>query len=430
MPATGAATGPNAGGTFSYSFDYGVVKASDHGDRFANDFLTRIDATVGIPAGDQPRPVVFIVHGTYPECIDKESAPYLTSSDDTFDWAAVCVPPEGSAACEGDSESDSESDSVDTGPTWVRYNNGFSCLVNSLRQVGFVTVSIDSGAVNANFIGESGGSSVEYEYLIETHRKLLNDFATGKTHGLTLPANAATVLGSKQYAIVGHSTGGGFALQQGATNLDPNLFAAVGLQASLLGVPEEAAKRTDLRPTPTLALFGTCDEQISATDYPDVMKGWVDAFSTWPVSAFSLQGATHFGVNSFTNQADILAQSRGYEGCGGDGGILAPEQIQAGYAAAVTTFLQQAEQATGSDYTLATNSALTYVDVALQNVKVTKTPGDLPALDYSVPELQVVSEQLLSPWDPKAKPLTGSPRLTEPPHKPDAPLVRTSGRPV
>ncbi len=149
-----------------------VQEAFPEDNRFHN-MPVRLEGVIGVPESDQTHPVVLIMHGSHAICPEE------------FQWP-----------CTADEEQ--------------KNYEGFTYLVESLAEAGFVALSINVNAEHTLGYGESP-PTVRTKQLMDLHLGELAAAQAGESDKFGLDLNGRTDL--SQLVWLGHSRGGDFANQ-------------------------------------------------------------------------------------------------------------------------------------------------------------------------------------------------------------------------
>lgn len=262
---------------FPYSLPPGAVEMTPSGDLG----FSRMEGVLAVPSTPGRHPVAIIVHGSYVNCIWREKDDFLGKTINTVSWVPGC----GSKTA--------RNASFTKGQDYVRWSASFAFLAKQLAARGIAAVAIDVAIKDSSEFGEPDAAHVS-RVLLDLHRRLLTDLNSGKNHGLAVPVGVAGSLDLDRVAVIGHSSGGGFATAQLTTTSPvPGLAAVVALQPAA-DVDESTGPLP--RNTPALFVSSTCDEQASASEVRDLAKGLGGRTVGAPMVLVNLAAATHIAM--------------------------------------------------------------------------------------------------------------------------------------
>lgn len=344
---------------FGYEFPFGALPT-----KLVKEGLpARVGATVAVPSTPGPHPVVFILHGSYANCIWLEKDKLFTKPLNTLQAPEVCP------------AKNSSNEQMTGGPTYVRWDAAFGLMAQQIAARGMVAVAIDVAAVDDLSYGEPTPLE-DNAKLVEIHRKLLADFNEGRNHGLDLPAAMKGSMDLDKVAMVGHSSRGGF-LGEYLQDSKTKLAATVLLQPAFNSPVDQPFPH----PAPMLVLAGQCDEQAN----PETVKQEAAAVAKLNTGAPTILGemaaTTHIAMVGGGNHK--LGSVTPVESAACADKSIAPAADSRGAAATtVASFLAQAFDG-AKTFTLPTSEKLatTYQAVTGDPVKTTteQLPADLPA---------------------------------------------------
>ncbi len=249
----------------AYSFQPGVIDL---------DWVrqpTRIEAVVGVPAGEGPFPVAIFLHGLGYSCISTHDAapgPYRT-----IEWNPPC------------SAEDTE---------YLRAAFAGSEIVSAAARRGIVGMAIDINAAYFWWGGEVSESAVITQ-LLETHLSILEGIAGGTILLTGLDHSFSIDLG--QLGMVGHSRGGSYV--EALVGTDDPSFVAIEQAPSAVALLGTAGTVGDpARAVPTLNVRAECDADVGPTvglDFVEMMK---DLGAGLVVDAL-VTGASHWTMTSY-----------------------------------------------------------------------------------------------------------------------------------
>ncbi|MEE1754483.1 dienelactone hydrolase family protein [Streptomyces sp. SP18CS02] len=229
---------------------------------------------LGIPQGKGARPVVVVMHGSHPTCVEPGAEDNgVAARPVKTTWPLVCA--------------DAKKPVQGVGPDYLRHDAGLSHLVQALARKGFVAVSIDVTGAEAWWGGEATDPARAYTQLVDAHLKLLADLGRGNNRGLAIDG-AKGRIDTSRVGLVGHSRGGGYVLEHSARR--PGLFAAVSIQPG----SDTAARHT----VPVLNIRGACDEDTGPEAGLAGVKALAKSRSTMVAADVLLAGTGHAMLNT------------------------------------------------------------------------------------------------------------------------------------
>jgi len=295
------ATSPAPAGkvtTFAYSLPPGAIPSNMGG----GDLNSRFDGVLSVPATPGPHPVAFVVHGTYATCLDLSKERNMPAELNTISWPQWC----------GSERTSTEN--FTQGPDYVRWGASWAYLTQELAAHGIAAVAIDVRARDETDFGE-GHPYETPRVLVDRHRSFLADLNQGVNHGLATPDAIKGSLDTSQIALIGHSSGGEFALSQlfGVKPLG-GVKAVVGLQ------PAFNSPVPDNRPLPIPAMFvaGECDEQVPPTVVAASVADVQAQKPTGPFLHATVPSTTHLGLLGGGNTKIGKATIYNTPGCAAD----------------------------------------------------------------------------------------------------------------
>lgn len=258
-----------------YSFVPGGIETNSWS---RNRQASRMDGVLAVPGTPGPHPVVFILPGSYATCIDDATDTWAPESRSTIPWPDGCAPTEEGAP---------NDEGFTQGADYIRWPASFAGMARALAEKGVIAVAIDN-AVKDSLNGGEPDAQVVNTTLIAEHRKLLEDFNRGNTHGLDL-GDTKGRFDLDNVGIVGHSSAGGFALQQLDNTRIAGLRAVVALQPA---VNSPLAKRA-ANPLPTMLIGSRCDEQVQWNEHLELRKDLQARGGTEPLIFASTEQTGH-----------------------------------------------------------------------------------------------------------------------------------------
>lgn len=328
-PSSPTAAAPAAPPTLrGYTFPAGMVDGNSYGGKH----FSRIEGVVAIPSTAGPHPVAVIVHGSYPGCIDAGHDALLPEVS-TTPWPEAC----GTARR-------SQEDKLTEGPDYVHATASVAYLARELAARGFVAVAIDVHAKEELGWGGEPEPYVLQTALVKLHLSLLGRMSAGESLGLPWAKDLTGQVDTTRIALVGHSSGAGYAASANARSEFPALKAIVALQPAL---NSPFVWKGSL--TPSLVVSGQCDEQVGADEPLGIAKELAAKQKSAVVITASVARANHIGLVAGGGSDQIgLVRPLNTGACATK---LAPATAQGAVARLTADFLETA-LAGGTAYTL------------------------------------------------------------------------------
>lgn len=345
----------------AYEFPGGMIEGASGGGKL----YTRVNAVVAIPSAPGPHPVVVVVHGSYPSCLDLPKDKLFTKEVQTVSWPQGC----------GTSRADN--DGLTRGPDYLRTPASLAYLARSLAERGMVAVIPDDNTKERLDWGGEPDSQVLETNLVKLHLDLVRRISAGESFGLQWAGELSGKVDPSRVGLVGHSSGGGYVVQAAARGLIPNLFGVVALEPAF-GPLDRA--RTKL--PPTLVVAGECDEQIPVDD---VDSGVADlAKNTEAVVLYAkIPHATHIGM-MFGGGSHTLGLVHPLQTPACAPAALLPKAVQRGQAAELIADSLGQAMSGRSNYVLASVPGVTVTATAQTSagtVEVGKVDAILATVD-------------------------------------------------
>ncbi len=311
-----------------YTFPAGMVDGNSYGGKH----FSRIEGVVAIPSTAGPHPVAVIVHGSYPGCIDAGHDALLPGVS-TTPWPEAC----GTARR-------SQEDKLTEGPDYVHATASVAYLARELAARGFVAVAIDVHAKEELGWGGEPEPYVLQTALVKLHLSLLGRMSAGESLGLPWAKDLTGQVDTTRIALVGHSSGAGYAASANARSEFPALKAIVALQPAL---NSPFVWKGSL--TPSLVVSGQCDEQVGADEPLGIAKELAAKQKSAVVLTASVARANHIGLVAGGGSDQIgLVRPLNTGACATK---LAPATAQGAVARLTADFLETAVTG-GTAYTL------------------------------------------------------------------------------
>ncbi len=380
-PTTAPATPPTV---VAYTFPPGMLAgALTNGEAL----FTRMDAVLALPSTPGPHPVAVIVPGSYPICIWAGRDPVVTDEASTMPWDLVCnqtpvgassdsatgtfTPSStptptgsmgsgsggtgsGSMGPAGPADSRPTAGSTPaavtnatTGRDYVRVPASFGYLAAELARRGIAALVIDVSAKDSTWSGSTDRDQTQ-RHLVTRHLQVLADLNSGLDHDLPWGAKAKGAFDLTKLAIVGHGSGGAFALSEALEARLPNARAVVALEPVGGSTTTDRTVRT---PMPTFIVAGQCDERTSRDEVASLALGLGRSGQSFPVIYAELGNTTHIGLLAGGGSHTAAAvRAVGGPFCNPDA-LARPAATQAQVAQLTADFLTTAF-AGGRDYPL------------------------------------------------------------------------------
>ncbi len=437
--------GPNASTTtappppptiVAYTFPPGMLAgALTNGEAL----FTRMDAVLALPSTPGPHPVAVIVPGSYPICIWAGRDPVITDEASTMPWDMVCN--QRPAGASGDSPSETSTSPTTSGATqpegsgstgsnsaggtgearptagstapaaaptssttgrdYVRVTASFGYLAAELARRGIAALVIDVAAKDSSWSGSTDRDQTQ-RHLVTRHLQILADLNSGLDHDLPWGAKAKGAFDLTKLAIVGHGSGGTFALAEALEARLPNARAVVALEP--VG-GSNSLERSVKTPMPSFVLAGQCDERTSRDEVASLALGLGRSSQSFPVIYAELGNTTHIGLvaGGGSHTADAV-RAVGGPFCNTDA-LARPAATQAQVAQLTGDFLTTAF-AGGRDYPLGVLSGYEVSVRSLSSaasvskVQVNQGPGTIAPRSIRFEE---ATDRVLPPLPPGAR---------------------------
>lgn len=258
-----------------YEFPGGMIEGAQGGAKL----YTRVEAVLAVPAGTGRHPVAVMVTGSYPSCVDLPNDKLFTSEVNSVPWPEGCP-----------TKTFDQGDGLTSGPDYVRSNASFAYLARELAQRGFVVVIPDVNTKERLDWGGEPHPQVLQTQLVKLHLDLLRRIDAGENLGLPWAAQLRGRMDTGTIAVVGHSSGGGYAIQAGYGDI-PGTKAVAAIEPAFKSTPKASPQGP-----PTLILIGECDEQIPLADTKGEVADLVRANPTTAIVSTTLAHAIHIGM--------------------------------------------------------------------------------------------------------------------------------------
>ncbi len=372
-----------------YRFPAGMVDGRAGGGQL----FSPIEGVLAVPSTPGPHPVVVIVHGSYPGCIDAPKDTLLPAVS-TTPWPEVCG-----------TDRRANEDGLTTGPDYVHATASMAYIARELAARGVATVAIDVHTKEESWGGEADPVAVQ-NALVTLHLSLLTRMNAGETFGLPWAADLKGQLDLTRLGLVGHSSGAGYAVHANTRGTFPSLKAVVALQPAI-NTPL-TWKQANL--APTLVLSGQCDEQVGGDGSLSVGKELAAKQPNAVVLTASVARASHIGLVAGGGSDTIgLVQPMTTGACASK---IAPAVAQSAVAQVTADFLQTA-MAGGTAYRIGVGSAAP-VTLAALTPSATVTPAPVTTLPVTVDPKSIrfdSSTSVVAPAKPAAVVLGEGPHV-------------------
>ena len=358
----------------AYTFPAGMVDGTTYGTKH----FSRIEGVIAIPSTPGPHPVAVLVHGSYPGCIDARKDALLPAVS-TTPWPEAC----------GTSRQ-SQEDNLTSGPDYVHATASMAYVARELAARGMIAVAIDVHAKEELTWGGEPDPFVLQTALVKLHLSILGRMSSGETFGLSWAKDLAGQIDTTRIAMVGHSSGAGYAAAANARGVFPELKAIVALQPAL-NTP--LVWKGSL--VPSLILSGQCDEQVGTDGPVDLARELAAKQKSAVVITASVARMTHIGLVAGGGSDQIgLVRPVNTGACASK---LAPQVAQGAVARLTADFLETA-LAGGTAYTFGVSpdapvtvtSATPTATVVSRPVTSLPGPVDPRSIAYDVSTTQVV----------------------------------------
>jgi dienelactone hydrolase len=288
-----AQTGAGIGAT---AYDLGEAIVVD--SALANlEIPLRLQGVIALPNSDEPRPLIVVLHGRHGICDGNMIAEWPCPDDE------------------------------------VRFDLGFSYLLDALAQRGYAVLALNVNAAMTPYFG-NGDINSRVRQIYDMHLAALETAVKDGSDTFGVPLQGRVDL--SQIALVGHSSGGGAALQI-ARDLPEAPAALLLIAAAYNAIGPEGLYRS---PDELFAAYSVPSQTAVATILPDC-DGDQTQFLTqfaYEAARFDMQRAALatsvrvFGANhnNFNTNATRGDRRFGYPPCFGEtSDMLPPEQQRA-----------------------------------------------------------------------------------------------------
>lgn len=257
--------------------------------------------------GEGKHPVIMIEHGMWDTCADRTAWDRLKAAQATLQKAEEAGDTAGAAEQEGIISAAAKSLQqwpCTPGTDQIPSYRGYDYLARSLASKGFVVVSIGANGINATSAGQA--PTVYYaraaliNYQLSLWQRLsttgtgplagqFTDPETGKRKSVDFRGH----LNMRDVGTVGHSMGGGGAMQQIANQRHGEWPAGVSVKASFALAPTDNWNGESVTEVPFAVMWGTCD-QVNTGSYFESNRG----ANLKPIYKYTLMGGNHDYYNT------------------------------------------------------------------------------------------------------------------------------------
>lgn len=300
-----------------YSFPAGMVPTPGQPS------FTPLNGVLSVPTTPGPHPVAIIVHGSYPACVDITRAKLVTREANTTPWVEVCP-----------AERTAYGHELTLGPDYFRASASFGYLAQELATRGIAAIAVDVNAKERLTWSRDAAPFELQNAIVRAHLDVLARLNSGDALGLPWGGDVKGRLDLSSLAVLGHSTGGGYAVEVAAQRPFPGLKAVVAIQP---GQSHIEASIADL--VPTLLITAKCDEQVAEMGLKSA-AALAKAAPRGVVLSESAPHTTHIGVLSGGGSHEVgpVSPVQGRE-CAGPA-LLAPQQMAASTALVAADFVE------------------------------------------------------------------------------------------
>ncbi|MEU2288960.1 alpha/beta hydrolase [Streptomyces sp. NPDC013178] len=316
LPAASAATEPGVGPHGAARSGQTVLEARyDLGDLAfeapsAIGYVGRseVSGTVYYPADltGERRPIVFVQHGSWATCADKEAGAAFKAAQEARDRAEE----------QGDEEEAARQQEImeragallwawpcAQGTERVPSDKGYDYLGRALAARGFVVVSMGTNGINATAGGQADTVYRARAALIEHHALLWQRLARtggGPLGGALVSARTGERVGAAfrsaldlgRVGLMGHSMGGGGVMQEVSDTQRTSWPDGIRIKAAFALAPTSTWDNEPVTRTPFAVMWGTCDAVNSGEYYE-----WNSPDNQAPVFKYTLEGGNHAYYN-------------------------------------------------------------------------------------------------------------------------------------
>ncbi|MER7078357.1 hypothetical protein SAMN02982929_04095 [Saccharopolyspora kobensis] len=242
-------------------------------------------------------PVIVMQHGSWATCADAPAQRRLEAAEDALAEAGEAGDEAEQARQQGIIDEASDrlwawpcSPGVDALPS----SSGYDYLARALARQGFVVVSTGANGLNATGFGQAGSVYRARAALLNEHLAMWRqlDAGTGPLLG-ELGTRFRGHLDLRRVGTLGHSMGGGGALQQVSDQRHGEWPDGVEIKAALALAPAAPLDAEPVTEVPFAVLWGTCD-QVNTGEYFE----WNAGRNRVPIYDFTLTGGNHNYFNT------------------------------------------------------------------------------------------------------------------------------------
>ncbi|MFD5389261.1 alpha/beta hydrolase [Streptomyces sp. NPDC127074] len=182
-------------------------------------------------------------------------------------------------------------------------SSGYDYLAKDLARQGFVVVSMGANGINATSDGQAESVYQARAALINKHLKLWSRLAAGSgplmgkikdaRNGRTIGAEFQGHVDLKRVGTLGHSMGGGGAMQQISDKRHGDWPSGVDVKATMALAPTATWDNEPVTEVPFAVMWGTCDA-VNTGGYFD----WNKKQNKAPIYKVTLTGGNHDYFNT------------------------------------------------------------------------------------------------------------------------------------
>ena len=224
-----ATAGPTQGEAMvrGYEFPGGMIAGLVGGGQT----YSRVEGVLAVATGGGRHPVVVLIHGSYPSCLDP-ARDRLLPGVATVPWPQGCG-----------TEKLDQGQGITQGPDYVRTPASLAYLATELTRRGYAVVIPDVNSKERPDWGGEPDLRALQTSLAKLHLDQLRRLDGGDALGLSWGKDVAGRLDTGTVAVVGHSSGAGWAIQAAFGRDLPGTKAAVALEPALRGKPRRRRER-------------------------------------------------------------------------------------------------------------------------------------------------------------------------------------------
>lgn len=373
----------------AYQFPGGMIGANANGDKM----YSRVEGLIAVPSTPGPHPTVVFAHGSYPSCLNVPKEQLFTQDVLTTPWEEGCG-----------AERVAQDYGMTLGPDYLRTPASWAYLAQELAKRGFVVVVPDMNAKESLTWGaEPEGMAVQTN-LAKLHLDIASKLSAGEDLGLPFAGDIRGKVDTSSTYLVGHSSGGGYAVEAALENALPGLKGVVAIEPNI-----QTTDKAKTSLVPSLLIGGQCDEQVALDSLASTGKQLAQSNPQATIVSATIPHATHIGM-LFGGGSHRIGQVTPSTAAACADSALLPVNTQRDQAAQLTaSFLEQVQQGAGSFKLPSSPDVKVTVEALTKGTQASVVEGK-PARELLKPKdvKYDVSEKVLLPAKPKDLQLSGN----------------------